>query len=115
MDSDKRTSPRFRFSDPVAYGMPEIFVNGGVAGNISLSGISLRTQEFVPMGIVLELQLKLGNSPKVIWVKAEVVRVREVLSEDCYEIGLKFIKDKECIKAVGEYIDTCRLNQQTRS
>jgi PilZ domain len=115
MVEDKRTSPRFLFSEPVAYGSPEVTVNGSVAGNISLSGISLRTQEFVPMGVVLELQIRLGQSPQVIWARARVVRVREVLSEDCFEIGLKFIEDKECIKAVGEYIDTYRLNQQTRS
>ena len=57
------------------------------------------------MGIILELQIRLGQSPKVIWVKAQVVRVREVLSEDCYEIGLKFIKDEECIRAIGKYIN----------
>jgi len=115
MDEEKRVSPRFLFSEPVAYGSSEVTVNGAVAGNISLSGISLRAQEFVPMGTVLELQIRLGKSPKVVWVRAQVVRVREVLSEGCFEIGLKFIQDKECIKAVGEYIDTCRLNQQTRS
>jgi len=115
MDEEKRVSPRFLFSEPVAYGSSEVTVNGAVAGNISLSGISLRAQEFVPMGTVLELQIRLGESPKVVWVRAQVVRVREVLSEGCFEIGLKFIQDKECIKAVGEYIDTCRLNQQTRS
>ena len=111
MHDDKRVSPRFLFSGPVAYSQPDVIVNGSVARNISLSGISLRTQEFVPMGIILELQIRLGQTPKVIWVKAEVVRVREVLSEDCYEIGLRFINDSECLKAVGEYIDTCRLNQ----
>ncbi len=88
--------------------LPDVTVNGSVAGNISLSGISLKVQGFVPMGAVLELQIRLGQSPKVIWAKAQVVRMREVLSEDCYEIGLKFIKDEECIKAVGEYINACR-------
>jgi hypothetical protein len=115
MDEEKRVSPRFLFSEPVAYGSNEVTVNGGIAGNISLSGISLRTQEFVPMGTILELQIRLGQSPKVIWARAQVVRAREVLSEGCYEIGLRFIQDKECLKAVGEYIDTYRLNQQTRS
>ena len=112
MDEDKRLSPRFLFSEPVAFAPPEAVISGAVAGNISLSGISLRTQEFVPMGIVLELQIRFGQSPKVVWARAQVVRVREVLSEGCYEIGLKFIEDKECLKAVGEYIDICRLNQQ---
>jgi hypothetical protein len=111
MDSDKRTSPRFLFSGPVAYAQPEITVNGSVAGNVSLNGMSLKVQEFVPMGVILELQIRLGQSPRVIWVKAQVVRIREVLSEDCFEIGLKFIKDEECIKAVGEYINACRPNQ----
>ena len=87
-----------------------VTVKGSVAGNISVSGISLRVQGIVPIGTILELQIRLDQSPKVIWVKAEVVRMREVLSEDCYEIGLKFIRDEECIKAVGEYIDTCRSN-----
>jgi len=107
---DKRVSPRFLFSEPVAYGQPEDIVNGSVAGNISLSGMSLRSQEFVPVGVILQLQIRLDQSSEVIWAKAQVVRVREVLSEDCYEIGLKFIKDEECIKAVGKYIDDCRLN-----
>ena len=108
MDEDKSASPRFLFSEPVAYAQPEVIVNGSVAGNVSLSGMSLRVQEFVPMGVILELQIRVGESPKVIWVKAHVVRVREVLSEDCFEIGLKFIKDEECIKAVGKYINDCR-------
>jgi len=112
MDEEKRVSPRFLFSEPVAYAKSEVMVNGSVARNVSLSGMSLRTQEFVPMGIILELQIRFGQSPKVVWVKAQVVRVREVLSEDCFEIGLKFIKDEECIKAVGKYINECRLNQQ---
>ena len=108
MNEDKRVSPRFLFSEPVAYTQPEATVNGSVAGNISLSGMSLRSQEFIPVGFILELQIRLGKSPKVIWVKAKVARVRKGLSDDCYEIGLKFIKDEECIKAVGQYINACR-------
>jgi hypothetical protein len=114
MDIDKRIFPRFSFSEPVEYSQPEITNNGSVAGNISLGGISLRVQEFVPVGAVLELQIRLDRSPKVIWTKAQVVRVRTgVLSDDCYEIGLKFIEDEECIKAVGEYIDTCRSKSRS--
>jgi len=105
MSEDKRGSPRFLFSEPVEFALPEMTVNGSVAGNISLSGMSLRVQEFVPVGVILELQIRLGQSTKVIWAKAQVVRVREVLADDCYEIGLKFIKDEECIKAVGKYIN----------
>ena len=108
MSQEKRAHPRFVFSEPVTYGEPEITVNGSVAGNISLGGISLRVQEFVPMGTILELQIRLGQSPKIIWVKAHVVRIREVSSEDCYEIGLRFINNEACMKAIGKYIDACR-------
>jgi hypothetical protein len=108
MDEDKRVFPRFLFSEAVAYGQSEVIVNGSVASNISLGGMSLRVHEFVPMGVILELQIRLGRSPKVIWAKAQVVRVREVLSDDCYEIGLRFIQDEVCKKAVGGYIDACR-------
>jgi len=114
MEDEKRIAPRFIFSDPVAFGQPEIAVNGSVAGNISLSGLSLKVQGFVPMGTILELQLRLGQSSRVVWAKAQVVRVREVMSDECYEVGLKFVKDEECIKAVGAYISACRLNQQTK-
>jgi hypothetical protein len=104
MDGDKRTSPRFLFSEPVQYGLPELTVSGSIAGNISLSGISLRVQSFVPVGSFLELQIHLGDSnPKVLLAKAQVVRVRE-LSEEYYEIGLQFIKDEGCIRAIGKYI-----------
>ena len=109
MEVDKRAHPRFIFSEPVAYGVPEITVNGSVAGNISLSGIALKVQGFVPMGIILELQIRLGNSPKVVWIKAQVVRVREVSSEDCYEIGLRFVQDERLLKTIGEYVNTCRV------
>jgi hypothetical protein len=108
MDEDKRAYSRFLYSEPVAYGAPEVTVNGGVAGNISIGGLSLRVQEFVPMGIVLELQIRLGHSSKVIWAKAKVVRVREVLADECYEIGLKFIRDDDSTRAISEYINARR-------
>jgi len=114
MVEDKRVCSRFLFSQPVEYAQPDVTVNGSIAGNISLSGISLRVQGFVPMGAFLELQIRLGTSPKVTWVRAQVVRMREVLSDGCYEIGLKFVKDEECIKAVGKYISDSCLNQQTQ-
>ncbi|MDE2028726.1 MAG: PilZ domain-containing protein [Candidatus Omnitrophica bacterium] len=103
MDGDKRTSQRFLFSEAVSFGLPEVSVNGSVARNISLSGISLKVQGFVPVGTVLELQIRSLESPKVIWVKAKVVRIRQV-SEDCYEAGLKFIRDDESIRAIGAMI-----------
>ena len=116
MEEDKRTSPRFSFSEPVAYGHSDISVSGSVAGNISLSGISLKVQGFVPIGTILELQVHLDQSPKILWLKGQVVRVREVLSEGCFEIGIKFIQDEECIKAIGQYLQaTAGLNQQNKS
>ena len=116
MDPDKRVDPRFSFSEPVAYSVSDVAVNGSLATNISQSGLSLKVQGFVPVGAVLELQIRLGQSLKVVWVKAQVVRVRVGLSEDCYDIGLKFIKNEECIKAVGEYINASKSNHnQTRS
>ena len=105
---DKRATPRYLFSEPVAYAQPEVTINGSIAGNISLNGISLKVQEFVPMGVTLELQIQLGQSSKVIWVRARVVRVRQISSDGCYEIGLKFIRDEACSRAIGEYIIACR-------
>ena len=117
MSENKRVSPRFLYTEPVAYALPAVDVSGSIAGNISLGGISLKVQQFVPMGVILELQIRLDQSPKIIWVKAKVVWVREVSSYNCYEIGLEFIKDEECIKAVGKYINTYRLKStnQVRS
>ncbi len=111
MVENKRGFPRFSFFESVEYGHLGVTVNGSIAGNISLSGISLKVQEFIPMGTFLELQLRLGALPKVIWVRAQVVRMREVLSDGCYEIGLKFEKDETSIKAIGEYINTVSQDQ----
>ena len=108
MYDDKREFPRFLFSEPVTYGLPEVPISGSVAGNISLGGISLKVQEFVPLGVVLELQIRLDQSSKVIWARAKVVWVRQLSSEDNYEIGLKFIRDEECARAIGRYINTRR-------
>jgi hypothetical protein len=110
--SDKRVSPRFSFAAPVMYGPPEVPNNGSLAGNISLSGISLRVQQFIPVGTVLEMQIRLEDSGKVVWVRAKVVRIREVLSDDCFEIGLKFVRDEECMRTIGAYINTRRSHQQ---
>jgi len=107
-DGDNRLCPRFLFSVPVSFSSPQVSVNGSIAGNLSLSGMSLKVQGFVPVGAILELQLRLGESPKVIWVKGQVVRVRQTLADECYEIGLKFIRDEEVIKAVGAYISAIR-------
>jgi len=112
MDNDKRAAVRFLYSEPVAFGQTDLNVNGSLASNISLTGLSLRVHDFVPVGTILELQIHLGRSPKVNWVKAQVVRIREVLSDECYEIGLQFLKDEECIKAVGAFVNACRYNQQ---
>jgi hypothetical protein len=114
MYEDKRVSPRFLFSEPVAYTFPEVTLNGSVAGNISLSGISLKVQGVVPIGTILELQIRLDQSPKVIWVKAQVVRMREILSEDCFEIGLRFIRDEVSIRAIGEYVIAHRSETTTK-
>ena len=104
MQEDKRATPRYLFSEPVSYGVPHVTVSGSIAGNISLGGISLKVQQFVPMGVVLELQIRLGESPRIIWVRAMVVRVRQISSDDSFEIGLKFIRDEECSRAIGEHI-----------
>ncbi len=104
MDGDKRTEPRFSFSEPVTFTLPELNTSGSLAGDISFKGISLKVYDFVPIGTTLELQLRLGRSPRVILAKAQVVRIREVFAEDCYEIGLKFVRDEEVTKAVGAYI-----------
>ncbi|MDE1920973.1 MAG: PilZ domain-containing protein [Candidatus Omnitrophica bacterium] len=113
MDGDKRANPRFLYSEPVSYGLPEVTVNGSIARNISLSGISLKAQGFVPLGTVLELQIRPQDSPKIIWARAKVVRIRQLFSEDCYEIGLEFIRDKETMRAVGRLIGA-GLNQQVK-
>ena len=108
MDENRRGYSRLSFSESVEYTHPDVTVNGSVAGNISLSGISLKVQEFIPMGTCLELQIPLGSSSKVIWVKGQVVRIREVLADGCYEIGLKFIKDEASMRAIGAYISAIR-------
>ena len=114
MNQEKRATPRFLFPEPVAYGQPEISANGSLAGNISLGGISLKVQEFVPLGAVLELQINLGLSQKVVWIKAKVVRIRQISSEDCFEVGLRFIKDAASIKEIGEYISSSRSEISTQ-
>jgi len=102
---DKRAHPRFLFSEPVTYALPEMTSGGAVAGDISLGGMSLKVQEFIPVGAMIELQVRLGETPRVVCLKAQVVRVREVMAEDCFEIGLKFYKDEESEKAIAEFIN----------
>lgn len=108
MNEERRICPRFLYTEPVSYGDPQVTVNGSVASNISLSGIALKVQGFVPVGAIVELQLRLGQSPKVTWVKAQVVRMREVSPEGCFEIGLKFVQGENSVKDVSAFISACQ-------
>ena len=104
MVEEKRASSRYSYSGSVAYKLHHVTINGSLARNISLGGISLKVHGFVPMGAVIELELCLGTN-QVVWVKAQVVRIREISAEDCYELGLKFVETEGCRKAIAKYIE----------
>ncbi|MBF0511317.1 MAG: PilZ domain-containing protein [Candidatus Omnitrophica bacterium] len=111
MDENKRKTTRFSFTQPVAYSQAESILDGSLAGNISLGGMSLKVQSFMAVGTILELQLHLNGLATLVKVQAEVVRIREALSADCYEIGLKFIRDEGSMRAIGKYIQEHHINQ----
>ena len=112
MDENRRRYQRFDFPKPVAYSKPAVESNGSLGDNISVGGIALKVNEFIPVGSVLEVQLQFSNPTRVVQVQGKVVRIRESIAEDCYEVGLEFIKNEQSIRAIGEYIIARRSQPQ---
>jgi len=59
--------------------------------NISLSGIMIRSDVFIPVGSLLTLELSLEKNPELITVIAQVRWIKSLFEDETFAIGLEFV------------------------
>lgn len=59
--------------------------------DISLKGISIRTDTFLPIGTIVEIKINLAKSSKMIEIKARVRWVKSIFEDEVFKVGLEFI------------------------
>ena len=59
--------------------------------NISLSGIMIESDVFIPVGSMLTIELSLERNPEVITVIAQVRWIKTLFEDECFAVGLEFV------------------------
>ncbi|MBN2244223.1 MAG: PilZ domain-containing protein [Candidatus Aminicenantes bacterium] len=59
--------------------------------DISLKGISVRTDTFLPIGTIVEIKIDLRKLSKMIAIKAKVRWVKSLFQDELFKVGLEFI------------------------
>lgn len=93
---NRRQFPRFNFDKAVQYKPYEAdATNGALGRDISLGGIKITVNDFIPLGAVLEMGLDFPELGKQVVVKGKVVWVRENPLSERFDVGLSFIPDEQ--------------------
>ena len=103
---NRRQYVRFPFSEPIGYQRyREGPLEGSVAKDLSISGLKLCVNEFIPLNTVLEVQINLPNQTAVIPARAKVVWVREIsYRDDGWEIGLQLMLSESSLSTLREFV-----------
>lgn len=90
-ECEQRQYPRNRFSEPVQYALEgEEALHGGVACDISKSGLKLNIFEFLPLNSNIFLSIA-QSSNRILDCKGRVAWIRKLDSMDeGYQLGVKF-------------------------
>ena len=59
--------------------------------NISLNGIMIESDMFIPVGSMLTLDLRLEKNPEVITVVGQVRWIKTLFEDECFAVGLEFV------------------------
>ena len=91
---ERRQFKRVRLSEAVRYQLIDPAQFGGcLSYDISQGGLKIYFNDFVPMGVNMTLQIRLGLE-KVLEKTARIVWVKQLPFSDKYHIGLKFISKR---------------------
>ena len=59
--------------------------------DISLGGVNIRTDTFLPVDTVVKIELSLPKMHKVVCVKGRVKWVKSLYGDEVFELGLEFV------------------------
>jgi c-di-GMP-binding flagellar brake protein YcgR len=106
MLDNRRQFPRFEFDKPVQYQPKEGADScGALASDISLGGIKITINEFVPLGSVLELGIHIAELGRQVMIKSKVVWIRENTYSERFDIGLEFVRDEQTISLIESFLN----------
>ena len=105
MSENRRQYPRFQFDKPVSYRPNETeSAKGALSRDISLGGIKMTVNEFVPFGSILEMGLDFPDLGKQVTVKGKVVWIRENPYSERFDIGIEFLPDEKTAAFVAAFL-----------
>ena len=80
-------------------------VSHSLTKNISLSGIMIQSDVFIPVGSLLTLELSLEKNPEVITVLAQVRWIKALFEDECFAVGLEFVDlPTTCLNALLSHL-----------
>ncbi len=108
---DRRQCERFPIYEPAGYQRKqELPIEGSIAEDISLTGLKLKVNEFIPQNSVIELQIHLPGLVQIIPARATVVWVKEIpYRDDSWELGLQLASNEPLSTAIRDYINLRRF------
>jgi c-di-GMP-binding flagellar brake protein YcgR len=59
--------------------------------DISLGGVNIRTDTFLPIDTVVKIELCVPKMQKIVWVKGKVKWAKSLYSDEVFEMGLEFV------------------------
>lgn len=75
--------------------------------DISVSGIRIQTNIYLPINTLLEIKITLKNPLQIIRASAKVVWIQGIAIFDFYEAGLEFINtSNEMIQQLEQYVSS---------
>lgn len=90
---DLRKFQRAPFRRPVRYKQMNAGVFGGhLAQDISVGGMRLNSNEFVPVGVRVVLQVQFEAQGRLLDMEAKVVWTRELPQMNGFQLGLEFVE-----------------------
>ncbi len=106
MSDNRRQFPRFEFDKPVQYQSKEgADSHGALASDISIGGIKMTINDFVPLGSVLELGIHIAELDRQVVVKGKVVWIRENTYSERFDIGLEFVRDELTASLIEKFLN----------
>ena len=74
--------------------------------DISLAGIKIQTNTFLPINSMIKIELSLKEPPRLITTIGMLRRVKSLYADELFEVGIEFVDtSKEIINTLKEHIE----------
>lgn len=111
---NRRQYQRFPFYESVGFQRrDDAPAEGSLSEDISLKGVKLNVNEFIPLNTILELQIHIPGQARMVFVNAKVVWVRESPKRvDGWQVGLEINDNGSFLVDLENYIKYLRFESR---